>query len=90
MEIDPALVERMVDLVRRIDAIGLAGPIPEEARAIVAELPAPVDPDLMLARETVAKWRIGYGEAIRRGEAWTEMVDAVLMGIKAVRQESTR
>lgn len=46
------------------------------------------DPDLRLARKTVAEWRIGYSEAILRGEAWTEMVDAVLMGIKAARDDA--
>lgn len=41
--------------------------------------------DLRDAREVVAKWRIGYGEAIRAGEAWQEMVEAVRMGIAFAR-----
>jgi len=85
--IDRALWERVEGLVRGMcDADRNWRPYLDEARAIVAMLPAiEVDGDLTLARETVAKWRIGYGEAIRKGEAFQEMVEAVLMGIKAAR-----
>lgn len=66
-ERDPALWDRMVALVRsmadrydngRSDDESVARdayPWMREARAIVADLPKPVDPDLLLAREIVAE-----------------------------------
>lgn len=53
-ELDPALWNRMVALVR--DLAGnklLNGRLANEARAIVADLPKPVDPDLIEARNLV-------------------------------------
>lgn len=65
-EIAPELVARMVALVRQMNekgrnSIGLSMPLRDwtaeayaEAIAIAAELPAPVDPDLVEARAIVA------------------------------------
>lgn len=50
-----------------------------------AEPPA-LDPDLVEAREIVAREIIGYSKAIRAGEAWQERVDAILIGIKRGRE----
>lgn len=56
MEISQELVERCVALVRDIAAGGLTtAAIGTEARAIVAELPAPVDPDLVEARRVAER-----------------------------------
>jgi len=52
------LVERMEKLVREVAvrwSLNTISKITAEARAIVALLPEPVDPDLLLAREIVAK-----------------------------------
>jgi hypothetical protein len=63
-EYDPALVERLIGVAREFDAewdkngmtaIGSGHPITRRLRAIVAELPAPVDPDLLAAREIAAE-----------------------------------
>jgi hypothetical protein len=53
-EIGPEVVERMVALVRHA-AVSASGHTKEEARAIAALLPEPVDPDLVEARKLVAE-----------------------------------
>lgn len=56
-ELDPALWDRMVALVRELasrDGACFVGEIKHEAQAIVADLPKPVDPDLIEARKICA------------------------------------
>lgn len=71
-KIDDALVERCVALCREIaDGNGafFSAPYFETARAIVAELPAPVDADLLIAREIVAA-----------DPVWTHIAEEVIAG----------
>ncbi len=54
MTIAPETIDRMVEVIRSAAAAEWCGKIPSyitEARAIAALLPAPVDPDLVEARE---------------------------------------
>jgi len=44
------------------------------------------DPDLLEAREIVAREVIGYSKSIREGTAYQERVDAILIGIKRGRE----
>ena len=58
-DIDPKLVERMVALVRELAVTDRSGPwvlvnFSMTAKNIVAEMPEPVDPDLLLAREVAS------------------------------------
>lgn len=103
-EISPELVERMVALMRRINVDMFAhlngteggispSEIRDEARAIVAELPAPVDPDLLLAREVTAALEEVAGNSsvascLRRGMADDVFgVRVALAAIKSVHAE---
>lgn len=45
-----------------------------------------LDPDLLEAREIVAREVIGYGKSIREGTAYQERVEAILIGIKRGRE----
>lgn len=97
------LVERMITCVRGLAAHWeTADPIDidrriEEARAIVAELPAPVDPDLIEAREVVcgyhhdkhpeSPWHVEQAAAVRAGVRDSMLdVQAALFGIKRGRE----
>jgi hypothetical protein len=65
-----ALEQRMEDLVRRMaddkwDQSIYTGGILAEARAIVAELPEPVDGDLLEARKVFADWYLKDGDKKR-------------------------
>lgn len=98
---DPALWDRMVALVRDVAKISVTGELPggrlnaygEEARAIVAELAPPVDPDLIEAREIAAATfeRAGNdrdAQSARNGtfDGQNGMVSTALAGIKRGRQ----
>lgn len=74
-EYDPKLVERMVALVRGVaawDKSPWEGDLVEahaafvEACAIVAELPAPVDPYMLAARKSVAFAFTNLGSELER------------------------
>lgn len=97
---DPALWDRMVALVRDVAKISVTGELPggrlnaygEEARAIVAELAPPVDPDLIEAREIalanslpgfegITSWKTRDGAADDKA-----FMKAILAGIKRGRQ----
>ena len=81
MEISQELVERMAALVRAVadvpkdSALGQSG-YASEARAIVAELPKPVDPDLIEAEAIFGKWQGGD----------QKMIDMVLSAIRRGRE----
>jgi len=72
-------VERAIALVRKMEADGrppLEGPWQREARAIVALLPVPVDPDIAEVREVV---RDAYG-SLDIGSDWSPRAKAILDG----------
>jgi hypothetical protein len=90
-EISDALKERMVSLVRgAVNAGRMTAERWAEANRIVAELPAPVDPDLLLAREVCVEdtERRFYSEDLRSGK-WdgSTEVRTALAAIKRVRAE---
>jgi hypothetical protein len=79
-EISPDLVERMVDHIRkaaeRYRDVRTSEPLHRELLELAAELPVPVDPDLVEAREMVARshdvwpdsaWHVGQAENARAG-----------------------
>jgi len=95
-ERDPALWDRMEALVRRVAEgdwqPGYAFVTEVEARAIVADLPKTVDPDLIEARELCAKDAeeaqfIGLPEKYRAGEKdGSPAMQVVLAAIKRGRE----
>jgi hypothetical protein len=95
-EISPELVERCVALVRQV-AQGRPGSLQQTinrdlARAIAAELPAPVDPDLVLAREVASLAIVGCSPvtagkiAAGNGDAYSA-TQIALAAIKRVHAE---
>lgn len=100
-EISPELVERMVALVRHMARDVVARDIHfNEARTIVAELPKPVDPDLIEAREVVcgyhhdkhpeSPWHINQAARVRSGALDSlRDVQAAYHGIKRGRELSS-
>ena len=74
----PELVERMVALAKRILAEEPFAPCVDEARAILADLPQPVDADLELAREIAKEHSVDTAYYV---------TDAILAAIKRVRAE---
>ena len=107
-EITPELQARMVALVRQMhekgrDRIEFSMPARDwtseayaEARAIVAELPAPVDPDLLIAREVAcnnSRWTLGDAQwmaVIEGRQDHIPMVKCALAAIKRIRQEGAK
>jgi len=65
------MLDRMEALVRRVASAKGHTTYSDEARAIVAELPEPVDPDLITARELVASSLDDLTTATTAG--WTRM-----------------
>lgn len=97
-QIPQVLVDRMVALVRRCaDSAMASGDLytMREASAIVAELPAPIDPDLLIAREVAAAHRYrqpspnGARDDILAGryDDW-DCVQVTLAAIKRIRSEN--
>lgn len=89
-EIDPALVERMVALVRQLADQPLEGQllhdVDDEARSIVAELPEPVDPDDEYAERLLREQ--GWGASPSIGCA--AVARMIAQAHRDGRQESTR
>lgn len=94
-DLSPETVGKLVALVRGVancypvegEARGVGSKWINDARAIVAELPEPVDPDLMEAREAVIA-SVGFGGTIAADRArsgdfdtWPTVI-AALAGIK--------
>lgn len=94
-DISPELVERMVVLVRDLHADHLRYNLHDRQQdfcqrtaAIVAELPEPVDPDMIEARELVCvRQHVGQANIIREGKM-DHMLDvrAAFDGIKRGRE----
>ena len=88
--LDPAVVERMVALVREHAASSSPALTAIKARALVAELPAPTDPDLLEARKIGAQWyRVGSenrGCVLEGREDHTLNVKLALAAIKRGRE----
>lgn len=83
-EIDPKLVERMVELMRRLvnttSRSSEQDRMWDEANAILAELPPPVDPDRQLAEDTM-------NELMRAPKPGRSGIDVIHEAIKRVRAE---
>lgn len=93
-EITPEVVERLVGLARRIAERHRNYPsVGSEAKAIVALLPEPVDPDLLLARKAVfdVYMRGASGDNIFAGDVIggqhddAQVMHVALAAIKAAR-----
>lgn len=97
-EYDPQIVERMVALVRELHedhvkhgSYDIVQDFVAKTAAIIAELPAPVDPDLLLAREVAAEtasigdWSAQVLAGARDNE---KPVRCSLAAIKRVRAET--
>jgi hypothetical protein len=78
--VSPEMVERMIALLRsqvaKMDGETFVTEGVAEARAIVAALPAPIDPDLVLARN-LASAAVFYGQTQSHngGRDWKEFRD---------------
>lgn len=90
-DISPELVERMVALVRQCAGQPLHGQalhdVDVEAQSIVAQLPEPIDPDLMEARQIAAFHAGAARDGTMNGE-WDNSlyVQNALKGIKRGRE----
>lgn len=84
--ISPELVERMVEVIRQMDAASGGSALFAEARAIAALMPAPVDPDLVLARKIADRVTdCGYDYHAGLKDAYP-IVAGILAGIKRGRE----
>lgn len=82
-EISQEVVERMVVFVRRMaDPNGERCGSTAEARAIVALLPEPVDPDLVAGREMLAKFYEADNERRGNEHYYSSMIADVRAGLK--------
>ena len=103
-DIEQATVERMVALVRKVERsvahLGISAPEwADEARAIAALLPAPVDPDLETARDIVSASLFDFGGSVplQRGQAIrsglgddTPAVRVALAALRKAREEGAK
>jgi hypothetical protein len=97
-EYNPELIERLVSTARDIAAVpGTVISVRQRAQihAIVAELPAPVDPDLLLAREVAASEgavTIDHERLITSGDddrkPYVRIALAAIKRVRAERQEA--
>lgn len=75
--VSPELEARMIALVREAakqNGYGWDGKQREEAQAIVAELPEPIDPDLLQAREIAAQYAERAASERGRESNWPDRI----------------